>query len=198
MKVQKSMEVLRQKIILDFFLRHFLEMAQCASQFRAHRLIISYTKHIERLISVMNDVSITNDDANEMNQQIQTLRSNAIAALSNENTEPPKLPRRESTVTIDAKEANSNGKKKNPRQLKVGINRYTNIDTPVTPVIIDDNNSRDYRKNRMDTPTIEEEKFEFTKSNQIVTTEVMVHQMSTPSQDNVNISLDELLGNVRT
>jgi hypothetical protein len=188
---------MRQKIVLEYFIRHFLEMAQTASQFRAYRLVISYTKHLERLISIMNDIYITIDDVNDVNQEIQKLRQNAMTALSNESIEPPKLPRRESAATYEAKETNSNGKTKNQRQLKVGINRYTNIDTPIAPVNVDDAQSRDYRKNRMITPTIEEENFEFQKPNQIFITDVMVHQMPTTSKKNVNISLDELLGNVR-
>jgi hypothetical protein len=209
------------------FLRHFILMAKVAYQYRAYRLTVSFTKHAERVLNVMQDEHNNVEDAVELNAEMDTLRIDAMTAISNENIEPPELPRRESTA--DGKGTKTKHKKKDQKSLKISLNRYTNVDSviPFSPVSFDDESNRD-AKNFTTTPkmpTTQEEESGLGKGTKIVTN-AMIHRAA-PSEktkkqtvdlssfldsvtidkqdvaetteiNSINISLDELLGNVKS
>lgn len=81
--------------LLDFFIRHFVKMAECCHRYRAYQQKEVYLDQADRLSIILSEMTRYKDDAKAYRNWIFTLRMKpTINSTTRSQNEPPETPKR--------------------------------------------------------------------------------------------------------
>lgn len=86
--------------LLDFFVRHFIKMAERCHQYQAYRQKTVYLDQADRLSIILSELSRYTDDAKAYRKKICDLRMKPMSSARTQQDEPPKIPKRNGEAAI--------------------------------------------------------------------------------------------------
>ncbi|KAL6423010.1 hypothetical protein ACFW04_010475 [Cataglyphis niger] len=89
-----KLEDLRLAALLDFFVRHFIKMADCCHKYRSYQQKVVYLDQADRLSIILSDLTRYKDDAKAYRDKIHALRIKAATNSTRLPNEPPETPKR--------------------------------------------------------------------------------------------------------
>lgn len=89
------MEGLRLAALLDFFVTHFIKMAECCHRYRAYQQKEVYLDQADRLSIILSEMTRYKDDAKAYRNKIYALRMKpTMNSATRSQNEPPETPKR--------------------------------------------------------------------------------------------------------
>lgn len=88
------MEGVRLAALLDFFITHFIKIAECCHRYRAYQLKDIYLDQANRLSIILSEMSRYKDDAKAYRKKIFDLRMKPTNLMARSQNEPPETPKR--------------------------------------------------------------------------------------------------------
>ncbi|KAM0736115.1 Cyclic GMP-AMP synthase-like receptor 2 [Formica fusca] len=89
-----KLEGLRLAALLDFFVRHFIKMAECCHRYRSYHQKEVYLDQADRLSIILSDLIRYKNDAKAYRDKIHALRMKAATNSTKLPNEPPETPKR--------------------------------------------------------------------------------------------------------
>jgi len=90
-----ELEGLRLAALLDFFVIHFVKMAECCHKYRAYQQKEVYLNQADRLSIILSEMTRYKDDAKAYRNKIYALRMKPIMnSTTRSQDEPPETPKR--------------------------------------------------------------------------------------------------------
>jgi len=93
-----ELEPPRLAVLLDFFVRHFIKMAECCHRYHAYQQKQVYLDQADRLSIILSEMARYKDDAKAYREKIYALRmratTNAKTMTRSQNEPPPETPKR--------------------------------------------------------------------------------------------------------
>ncbi|EZA54101.1 Protein MB21D2 [Ooceraea biroi] len=91
----------RLTALLDFFVRHFIKMAECCHRYRAYQQKQVYLDQADRLSIILSEATRYKDDAKAYHDKIYALRMRVTTNLTmRSQNEPPETPKRNQEAPI--------------------------------------------------------------------------------------------------
>ncbi|XP_071635285.1 uncharacterized protein [Temnothorax longispinosus] len=90
-----ELEGLRLAALLDFFITHFIKMAECCHRYRAYQQKQVYLDQADRLSIILSEMTRYKDDAKAYRKKIYDLRMKpTMNSTTRSQNEPPETPKR--------------------------------------------------------------------------------------------------------
>ncbi|XP_011629957.1 uncharacterized protein LOC105422316 [Pogonomyrmex barbatus] len=90
-----KLEGLRLAALLDFFVRHFVKMAECCHRYRAYQQKEVYLDQADRLSIILSEMTRYKDDAKAYRKMIYAVRMKPkMKSTTRSQNEPPETPKR--------------------------------------------------------------------------------------------------------
>ncbi|XP_070167741.1 uncharacterized protein [Polyergus mexicanus] len=89
-----KLEGLRLAALLDFFVKHFLKMAECCHRYRSYQQKEVYLDQADRLSIILSDLTRYKNYAKAYRDKIHALRMRAATNSTRLSNEPPETPKR--------------------------------------------------------------------------------------------------------
>ncbi|XP_066599846.1 uncharacterized protein [Prorops nasuta] len=90
----EKLDDIRLSALLDFFIGHFVNMADRCHQYRAGRQKSVYLDHAERLSILLSENANYKDEGRLYRERIEALRRKTLFATQRSHDEPPETPKR--------------------------------------------------------------------------------------------------------
>ncbi|KYQ55119.1 hypothetical protein ALC60_05971 [Trachymyrmex zeteki] len=89
-----KLEGIRLAALLDFFVTHFIKMAECCHRYRAYQQKEVYLDQANRLSIILSEMTRYKDDAKAYRNKICALRMKPMNSTTRSQNEPPETPER--------------------------------------------------------------------------------------------------------